>query len=103
MASSARRRMRDGFAAGQITLDGLEMPAPTAPAGDDVAQTAFAAHAAALEATYAAGDDAWADSRYAWIRNLAPARRGKVAGQLVDRWLTAAGVDVAPRLSPDHD
>src|SRR4051794_29703079 len=99
MASSARRRMRDGFAAGQIALDGLDLPdAPPPPADDAGAQEVFAAHAAALQAAYAdAHPDPWAGSRYAWIRNLAPARRGKVAGQLIGRWLRDAGIDVAPR------
>lgn len=97
--------MRDGFAAGQIAFDGLDLPAAPAPVGDDdAAQASFADHAAALEAAYAAGQpDPWAGSRYAWIRNLAPARRGKAGGQLVDRWLRATGVDVAPRLNSEHD
>jgi hypothetical protein len=102
--ASTPRRSREGITSGQISLDGFALPEPPAPAGDEDSQAAFAAHARTLEADYANRDaDPWVDSQYAWIRNLAPARRGKVGGQLVDRWLRAAGVDVAPRLNNEHD
>ena len=43
----------------------------------------------------------WAESPFAWIKDLPSRTRGKVGEQLIEHWCTAQNFDVSP--SPDSD
>lgn len=58
---------------------------------------------ASLENTLGDRDEAaWANSDYGWIRNLAAARKGRVAERLVASHLAAHGTIVTPARGPGH-
>jgi len=61
----------------------------------------LASEAGSLEAEYAASDDDWAESPFAWVKKRPSRQVGKIGEQLVSGWLAARGFNVLR--SPDSD
>lgn len=107
MATAAQQRLKRFDAADQPTLgaviDEVVDPIADPPADDTAAQHAFTRLANQVRSTFVPDNDPWADSPYAWVKQLPSASRGRAGVALVHRWSRTNGFDVTGRREKGHD